>query len=103
MMPRKFFFKLGGQDEDYSGYYGFSDSSFQECHRRMGVNQGTYSWKLGTGIWAVYDLKEKSAGFSRNTTRNEVLWRQKMSEHKFCNMGPIARVPYKEAYRQRYD
>ena len=68
-----------------------------------GCNQGTYPWNNGNGIWVVFDYKEKSSGFSRNTTRNELLWKEKQSRNELCNTGPVARVPYTIVYEQCYD
>lgn len=69
LITRRGFFQAGGYDEDFCGHYGFEDVVFRHMWRRH-VGGET----LLTDI-AFEQLGHRTAGLSRDTTRNEALAR----------------------------
>jgi hypothetical protein len=89
------FNESNGYDESFSGPYGYNDNIFQDCLlRKYGLRKATYNWNFGKGIWATYAGSGGTSGFSRDTSVNWDHWQANKRQHIYCNVGPIARVPY---------
>lgn len=83
------FWQAGGYDEDFAGHYGHEDGYFRMC------------WEKFTGV--VVQMSDvhlverphfRTAGLSRDTTRNSMLLQQKLAEG-FSNARPRLRFAWR--------